>query len=110
MKSSHTYHVFFSNLASPLRVDIISALNEKEGECVSELSERLRVEQSKLSHALSALKKCNLVDSKRKGKRKIYFLNKSTMIPILKIIDRHAKYHCKGKCLDCIFRKKIIKK
>jgi DNA-binding transcriptional ArsR family regulator len=110
MKSSHTYHVFFSNLANPLRVEIISALKEKEGECVNELSARLGVEQSKLSHALSALKKCNLVIAKRNGKHQLYFLNKRTMLPILKIIDKHAKDHCRGKCLDCVFRKKILER
>lgn len=66
---------------------------------VSELSQELKIEQSKLSHALIKLKKCNLVQSKQKGKSKIYSLNKKTLVPILKLIDKHAKDFC--NCDGC---------
>jgi DNA-binding transcriptional ArsR family regulator len=96
MKAS-TYYVFFSNLASPLRIRIVEALKEKPSN-VSELSERLGVEQSKLSHALGNLRCCNIVGVKQKGKQRIYSLNKKTIVPILKLIDKHAKTFCKGGC------------
>jgi DNA-binding transcriptional ArsR family regulator len=95
-----TYHLFFNNLANELRVEIISALKNKEM-CVSELSKNLGVEQSKLSHALTSLKNCNLVKVKQKGKNRIYSLNKKTMLPILEIIDAHSKEHCGGNCGKC---------
>lgn len=95
------YHIFFRNLANPLRIDIVSALKEKESS-VNELSEKLKVEQSKLSHALSNLKQCNLVKSRTEGKQRIYFLNKKTILPILKIIDEHSKEFCNCKsCKGC---------
>ena len=93
----NTYHFFFRNLANPLRIKIISALREKENS-VSELSRELKIEQSKLSHALASLKCCNIVKVKQKGKQRIYFLNKDTIIPMLKLIDKHAKTFCKGLC------------
>ena len=96
MKNS-TYHVFFRNLANPLRIKVISALREKESS-VSELADKLKIEQSKLSHALSSLKCCNIVKVKQKGKQRIYFLNKNTIIPMLNLIDKHAKTFCKGIC------------
>ena len=91
-----SYHVFFRNLANPIRTKIISVLKEKPSS-VTELVKRLKIEQSKLSHALAALKSCNIVDYKQKGKSRIYFLNKTTMLPILKIIDKHRCRFCKYK-------------
>ena len=94
------YSIFFSNLSSNLRIDIITALKEKRM-CVMELSKILQVEQSKLSHALASLKKCNIVHVKQKGKQRVYSLNKVTILPILQLIDKHAKFHCGGKCGNC---------
>jgi len=95
-----TYHHFFSNLSNPLKVDIILSLRAKEKN-VTEISKDLKGEQSKISHALASLKKCNIVQSKQKGKQRIYSLNKKTIIPILKLIDKHAQTQCK----KCVFRK-----
>ncbi len=63
----NTYHIFFRNLANPIKTKIITALKEKESS-VNELSKKLKIEQSKLSHALSSLRFCNLVLVKQKGK------------------------------------------
>jgi len=92
-----TYHIFFSKLANPLRIDIISSL-EKKAKSVSELSDSLKIEQSKLSHALKELKECNIVKAEKKGKQRIYSLT-ATIIPILKLISCHSK-NC-GKCKGC---------
>jgi len=97
---NNTYHIFFTNLANPLRIKIISSLKEKEKN-VTELSKELKVEQSKISHALKLLRHCNIVDVKQKGKQRIYSLNKKTIVPILKIIDNHSKIFCGGNCKAC---------
>ena len=91
------YYPFFRNLANPLRIKIISELKNKESS-VNELVNKLNVEQSKLSHALASLRKCNIVNSKEKGKQRIYSLNKKTILPMLKLIDNHAKSFCGRKC------------
>ncbi len=90
-----TYHRFFSNLANPLKVSIILSLREKQ-QSVTELKDGIKAEQSKISHALSALKKCNIVQSTQKGKQRIYSLNKTTILPMLKLIDKHASTQCHG--------------
>lgn len=95
-----TYHIFFSNLANPLRVEIVSRLKEKDLS-VGELSNSLKMEQSKISHALASLKSCNIVDVKSEGKQRIYSLNKKTIIPILNLIDKHSKTYCSGNCKMC---------
>ena len=91
--SCNTYHVFFRNLANPVKINIISALKDKEMS-VSELTKELKIEQSKLSHALASLSHCNIVEFKQEGKKRIYSLNKKTIVPILKIIDKHKCRYC----------------
>ncbi len=70
--NNSTYHIFFNNLSNPLRIKIITSLKDKEKN-VTEISKELKVEQSKISHALSNLKSCRIVEVKRKGKERIYF-------------------------------------
>lgn len=95
--NNNTYHIFFTNLANPLKMNIILCLRNKEKN-VTEISKELNIEQSKISHALASLKCCNIVQVKQKGKQRIYFLNKDTIIPMLKLIDKHAKTFCKECC------------
>lgn len=94
------YHVFFTNLANPLKIDIVLCLEEKEKN-VSELCDCLNVEQSKVSHALSSLKDCNIVKAKQKGKQRIYYLNKDTIVPMLRLINKHSGKYCKINCVHC---------
>lgn len=98
--SLNKYHVFFTNLANPLKVEIILSLRQK-AQSVKEISKNLKVEQSKLSHALASLRCCNIVEVKQQGKERIYSLNKKTILPMLDLIDKHAKTFCKGQCEGC---------
>lgn len=93
--NKNTYHIFFRNLANPIKIKIISELKIKKSS-VSELSKKTGIEQSKLSHALTSLKVCNIVEVEQKGKQRIYSLNKETIIPILELIDKHEKKFCKN--------------
>lgn len=87
------YYLFFGNLANPLKVGIITALKEKEMS-VLDLADKLKEEQSKISHALSSLKCCSIVQVKQEGKKRIYSLNKQTIVPMLELIDKHEKKFC----------------
>jgi len=91
------YNVFFTNLANPLKIKIILALKESDKN-VSEVCKELKVEQSKLSHALISLKSCKIVEVNKRGKERIYSLNKETIVPILNMIDKHARTYCKKPC------------
>lgn len=95
-----TYHNFFTNLANPLKIQIILCL-KRGARNVSELISCLKVEQSKASHALANLKACNIVEVETRGKQRIYSLNKDTILPILNIIDKHASKFCHGNCMRC---------
>ena len=98
--NNSTYHLFFMNLANPLKIDLILSLKQKE-KSVSELSKELNVEQSKISHALTSLRDCNIVDVKQKGKKRIYSLNKKTIVPMLNLIEKHSQKFCGGNCAKC---------
>ena len=97
---SDKYYHFFGNLSNPLKIKIVTALKEKDSS-VLELAKKLKTEQSKLSHALTPLRRCHIVEVKQKGKKRIYRLNKKTVLPILKIIDKHGKKYCK----NCFYTK-----
>jgi len=92
----HSYNIFFSNLANPLKIGIVLSLREK-AKNVTELVKDLVVEQSKISHALSSLKCCNIVNMEQRGKERVYSLNEDTIVPMLKLIDKHASIHCPNK-------------
>lgn len=74
---------------------ILIALKEKPLS-VGELSEKLKVEQSRISHALSSLKHCSIVQMEQKGKKKIYSLNKQTIVPLFNLVDEHTTCCCKS--------------
>ena len=92
--NNSTYHLFFTNLANPLKIKIILSLRKKE-KTVSELVKEFNIEQSKISHALASLRCCSIVKSKQDGKQRRYYLNKKTILPMLNIIDKHEKESCK---------------
>jgi DNA-binding transcriptional ArsR family regulator len=94
MISQTKYYPFFQNLANPLKIQIITALKETPLS-VSELTNKLKTEQSKISHALISLKHCSIVEVNQKGKQRIYSLNKETIFPMLKILDKHENKFCK---------------
>jgi ArsR family transcriptional regulator, zinc-responsive transcriptional repressor len=98
--SYETYHKFFSNLANPLKIKIILCLRESS-KSVSELVKCIGEEQTNISHCLKALRECNIVNFEKKGKERVYSLNKNTIEPMLKLIDKHAKTQCK----ECPFKK-----
>jgi len=102
----YSYGRCFKTLSSPLRLRIIKALC-KRPMSVTELSHELRVERSKVSHALLNLKNCSFVRSERKGRQNIYSLTKSILHDIkvkgnlFEIIAVHVKKHCKSKIKRC---------
>lgn len=92
-----SYNDFFMTLANPTNQSIIQALLKKPMS-VTELVNQTKLEQSNISHSLKKLWECKIVDVQRNGKQRIYSLNKKTILPILKIVDNHAKKMC-PKCL-----------
>ncbi len=65
---------------------------------VTSIVEKTGQEQSAVSHNLKNLCDCNILVAEKKGREKIYSLNKDTVIPVLKLVAGHVKKHCKEGC------------
>ena len=90
-----SYDLFFRNFSNPERMRILLALKDKPLS-VGEISKKLGVEQSRISHSLSSLKHCSIVQAEQKGKKRVYSLNKKTTVPLLNLVDRHTTCFCKN--------------
>ncbi|MEM0360050.1 MAG: metalloregulator ArsR/SmtB family transcription factor [Candidatus Diapherotrites archaeon] len=93
----------FSVLGNDLRMEILLAL-ERKPMTVSELSEKLGAERSNVSHSLSMLKKCRFIRAEKKGRERVYFLEKCVLndlkrkANLIELMEFHVKHHCGKKC------------
>jgi DNA-binding transcriptional ArsR family regulator len=73
---------FFKALGHPLRIRILDAL--RQGEVgVTDLSERLKVEQSTLSQQLAVLRKSNIVVGRKEGQSVFYSVADRAILRLL---------------------------
>jgi len=84
-------------MSSKLRVKILDLLMKKPMP-VNEITKILKEEQSKVSHNLKRLHDCHFIEVERKGKERIYSLNKKTMVPLMKLVEKHVQCYCKKEC------------
>jgi DNA-binding transcriptional ArsR family regulator len=92
-----SYNMFFETIAPELRMKILQTL-KKKSMSVTELTKQLDEEQSKVSHSLKKLVECRFVEVKKKGKQRIYSLNKDTVLPLLKLVEKHVQCNCCEGC------------
>jgi DNA-binding transcriptional ArsR family regulator len=92
-----SYENFFMNFSNKTKFRIIMHLKSR-AMSVNELSAAMGEEQSKVSHSLSKLASCNIITVEQKGKQRIYSVNKDTVMPVLELVEKHVKKHCKGGC------------
>jgi DNA-binding transcriptional ArsR family regulator len=95
-----SYEDFFGNFSNRTKLRIVMSLRKKPLS-VSELSIMLGEEQSKISHSLKKLARCNILMVKQEGKRRIYSLNKDTVMPMLSLVDKHVRNYCDRRCKRC---------
>ena len=87
------YKIFFGTLVSKSRLKIINLLRiEKKN--VSQIAKELKMEQTAVSHDLARLKECGFVNIEINGKFRNYSLNKETINPLMKLIDKHMSKNC----------------
>ncbi len=93
------YHLCFETLSNELRIKIIELLG-KTPMSVNELADKLNAERSRVSHSLSIMRGCNIVDVKKTGKNMVYSLKDKTFISaakansIFEIVDNHVDNYC----------------
>ena len=91
------YNVFFETIGNKTRMSILEILMIKPLS-VKEICEKLNEEQSKVSHNLKLLTDCNFLTVKQEGKKRIYSLNKETIVPLMRLVEKHVNTYCSGEC------------
>ncbi|MDR1029071.1 MAG: metalloregulator ArsR/SmtB family transcription factor [Clostridiales Family XIII bacterium] len=81
----------YKNFSDPTRLKIIHELS-KEDLCVREISERLGMSQSAISHQLRVLRNVRLVKFAKEGKMARYSLDDDHVRYILQIGVDHVKH------------------
>jgi DNA-binding transcriptional ArsR family regulator len=75
-------------MAHPMRIAIVDLLTANKRLTVTEIYERLNIEQASASHHLNILKNKGLLDSKREGKMIFYSLKHNRLTEIIECLDR----------------------
>ncbi len=92
-----SYNLFFETISTKIRMGILCLLRGN-AMSVSEICKSMNEEQSKISHNLKKLVECHVLDVKQKGKKRIYSINKDTVIPILDLVEKHVRKYCGEVC------------
>ena len=79
-------------MAHPMRIAIIDLLSENKKLTVTEIYERLSIEQASASHHLNILKNKGLLDSKRDGKMILYSLKTTALTNVIDCINQCATH------------------
>ena len=75
-------------MAHPMRIAIIELLTQNKKLTVTEIYERLNIEQASASHHLNILKNKGLLESKRDGKMILYSLKTNVLANVIDCINQ----------------------
>jgi DNA-binding transcriptional ArsR family regulator len=75
-------------IAHPMRIAILDYLEDGKRMTVTEIHQKLDIEQSTTSHHLRILKDKGVLDSKREGKNTYYFLKNDKLSKITDCIKK----------------------
>lgn len=92
-----SYKLFFETISNDTRLAIVECL-QKQDMSVSEICACLKQEQSKISHNLKKLAACNFLEVRQEGKKRIYSLNKKTIVPLMALVKKHVETFCQKEC------------
>ncbi len=82
--------LFFKVLGNECRLAIVNALKNSPL-TVKEICIATGMEQSRVSHNLKCLENCGFVTAENKGRWRIYRLNEETVLPALRLAERHLE-------------------
>lgn len=80
----------FKCLADETRLKSVLVINERKEVCVCELMLALNLDQPKVSRHLAELRKCQLLNSERRGKWVYYYLHESLPLWARELISNTA--------------------
>ncbi len=91
---------FFSALSDETRLSILYALKENSSMCVNDICKATGKDQSLISHHLTCLRNCGLVNTEKNGKFVVYSIKNELISKILDLSDKHVKEMFEG-ILSC---------
>jgi len=94
---SPAHRIFLRTFGNPNRIMLLLELL-RGPKNVTVLIQRSGMEQSAVSHNLKRLLRCRFVTVRRKGKERIYAVNRSTIGPLVRLMNRHIAKHCRHLC------------
>lgn len=75
-------------MAHPMRMAILTLLEDGEKLTVTQIYETLNIEQSTTSHHLGILKNKGVLSSKREGKNTFYFLRNNSLSTVMECLKK----------------------
>ena len=85
MTERHDTDVLFKALADPSRRKLLDLLHAHDGRTLNELCEHLDMTRQGVTQHLDLLEAANLVATVRRGREKLYFLNR---VPLQEMYER----------------------
>lgn len=76
------------SIAHPMRIAIISLLEDRPKMNVTEIYEQLKIEQASASHHLNILKNKGILQSRRHGKNTYYSLKQQSIAQVLECVEK----------------------
>lgn len=96
---------FFSALSDETRLSILHALKRNHAMCVSDICKEIGKDQSLVSHHLTCLRNCGLVNAEKNGKFVVYSIKSSIISEILDLSEDHVR-----KMLQKILSCEVVKR
>ncbi|MFW6019233.1 MAG: ArsR/SmtB family transcription factor [Bacteroidales bacterium] len=76
------------SMAHPMRIAIISLLEDQPKMNVTEIYEQLKIEQASASHHLNILKNKGILEARRNGKNTYYSLKQHSIAQIIECVQK----------------------
>lgn len=78
---------FLKAIAHPMRIAILELLSDGDNKSVTQIYQRLGLEQAVASHHLGLLKNKGVLNSKRAGKNIYYSLKTDKLVDLIKVAE-----------------------
>jgi DNA-binding transcriptional ArsR family regulator len=78
---------FLKAIAHPMRIAILELLSDGDNKSVTQIYQRLGLEQAVASHHLGLLKNKGVLNSKRVGKNIYYTLKTDKLVDLIKVAE-----------------------
>jgi len=103
------HRLFFKAFSNKTRLEIINLLRKKSL-TVMEMCSKTGFEQSRVSHNLKCLEDCGFVIVSRVGNYRKYSLDEETIVPIVKLFEKHMKkYEKRLRCCNVLKKRNGLK-